>query len=75
MGISYRVRFWEIRERPGRRTPFQVRWTVGSREKSESFSTKGLAESRRSKLMTPAREGEPFDEQTGLPILELRASK
>lgn len=75
MGLSYRVRFWDIRERPDRRTPFQVRWTVGSREKSESFTTKRLAESRRSKLMTLAREGEPFDEQTGLPVSELRAIK
>ncbi|MCX4657935.1 integrase [Streptomyces uncialis] len=71
--MSYNVRFWEIRERPGRSTRFQVRWTVNGREKSESFSTTGLAESRRAKLMTTAREGEPFDEHTGLPASELRA--
>ncbi|SPE48292.1 Site-specific recombinase XerC [Streptomyces netropsis] len=75
MAMSYRVRFWDIRERPSRRRPFEVRWKVNNREKSESFATKGLAESRRSKLMTAAREGEPFDDATGLPASELRALK
>ncbi|MFF8481858.1 integrase [Streptomyces antibioticus] len=75
MAMSYNVRFWEIRERPGRRKPFQIRWTVNGREKSESFITPALADSRRSKLMTAAREGEPFDEHTGLPASELRVIK
>jgi integrase len=73
MALSYKVRFWEIRERLDRRKGFEVRWTVNGREKSESFLTKGLAESRRAKLMTAARDGEPFDPQTGLPASELRA--
>lgn len=73
MAMSYNVRFWEIREQPGRRNPFQVRWTVSTREKSESFMTFALAESRRAKLMTAAREGQPFDEHLGLPASELRA--
>ncbi|WP_326023090.1 tyrosine-type recombinase/integrase [Streptomyces endophyticus] len=73
--MSYKVRFWEIRERVDRRKGFEVRWTVDSREKSESFLTKGLAESRRAKLMTAARDGEPFDPRTGLPASELRALK
>lgn len=75
MAMSYNVRFWEIRERPGRSSRFQVRWTVNGREKSESFGAMGLAESRRAKLITTAREGEPFDEHTGLPASELRAIK
>ncbi|MFI6728790.1 tyrosine-type recombinase/integrase [Streptomyces atratus] len=73
--MSYNVRFWDIRERPDRRKPYMVRWTVNGREKSESFMTCGLADSRRAKLMTAAREGEPFDEQTGLPASELRKIK
>ncbi|MFI8348538.1 hypothetical protein [Streptomyces sp. NPDC085596] len=73
MAMSYKVRFWDIRERPKRRKPFEVRWTVNGREQSESFITKGLAESRRAKLMTAARDGEAFDEQTGLPASEIRA--
>ncbi|MGW1867342.1 tyrosine-type recombinase/integrase [Streptomyces mauvecolor] len=73
--MSYNVRFWDIRERLDRRKPYMVRWTVNGREKSESFMTVGLADSRRSKLMTAARDGEPFDEHTGLPASELRAIK
>ncbi|WP_329459629.1 hypothetical protein [Streptomyces sp. NBC_01497] len=75
MAMSYRVRFWEIRERSDRRKGYEVRWTVAGREKSESFLTKGLAESRRSKLVTAAREGEQFDTRTGLPASEVRALK
>lgn len=73
--MSYKVRFWEIRERPDRRKGFEVRWTVNGFEKSESFLTKGLAESRRSKLMTAARDGEPFDQESGLPASEVRAAR
>jgi len=51
---------------------FGVRWTVNGREKSESFLTKGLAESRKAKLVTAARDGEPFDPKTRLPASELR---
>ncbi|MFI5654684.1 tyrosine-type recombinase/integrase [Streptomyces anulatus] len=75
MTMSYKVRFWELRERADRRKGFEVRWTVNGREKSESFLTKGLADSRRSKLMTAARDGEPFDVRTGLPASELRTLK
>jgi integrase len=73
--MSYKVRFWEIRERPDRRKGFEVRWTVNGYEKSESFLTKGLAESRRAKLMTAARDGEPFDQASGLPASEVRAAR
>ncbi|MGW1882506.1 hypothetical protein [Streptomyces sp. NPDC001970] len=38
----------------------------------QHIRTSGLAESRRAKLMTAAREGESFDERTGLPASELR---
>lgn len=73
MAMSYNVKFWEIRERTDRRKPYQVRWTVNGREKSESFIAKGLADSRRSDLMSSARRGEPFDDDSGLPASELRA--
>lgn len=75
MATSCNVRFWDIRERPGRRSRFQVRWTVNGRENLASFSTVGLAESRHAKLMTAARDDEPVDEHTGLPASELRAIK
>ncbi|MER5887263.1 tyrosine-type recombinase/integrase [Streptomyces sp. NPDC001941] len=72
MPTSYNVRFWDIRERPKRRKPFEVRWSVDGREGSESFLTKALAESRKAELITAANNGEPFDLQTRLPASELR---
>ncbi|MEV4917853.1 tyrosine-type recombinase/integrase [Streptomyces tirandamycinicus] len=75
MPTSYDVRFWDIRERAGRRKPFEVRWSVSGREKSESYLTKPLAESRKAELITAARNGEPFDLETRLPASELRKRK
>ena len=75
MPMSYEVQFWDIRIRQNRKKPYMVRWTVARLEKSESFLTKGLAESRRSELMAAARRGEPFDTETGLPASELRARR
>ncbi|MGW2747423.1 tyrosine-type recombinase/integrase [Streptomyces sp. NPDC001450] len=63
---SYTVKFWAIRKRSYRK-PYQLRWMVGTREHAESFLTQGLADSRRSELMTAARRGEPFDVESGLP--------
>ncbi|WP_369377094.1 tyrosine-type recombinase/integrase [Streptomyces sp. cg36] len=75
MPTSYNVRFWEIRERSGRRKPFEVRWAVAGRERSESYLTKPLADSRKAELITAARNGEPFDLETRLPLSELRKQK
>ncbi|MFD5590415.1 tyrosine-type recombinase/integrase [Streptomyces griseorubiginosus] len=63
---SYTVKIWAIRKRDYRK-PYQLRWKVGARPHSESFLTSGLADSRRSQLITAAREGEPFDVDSGLP--------
>ncbi|MHC3428800.1 tyrosine-type recombinase/integrase [Streptomyces sp. DT18] len=63
---SYTVKIWKIRKREYRK-PYQLRWKVGSRAHSESFLTLGLAESRRAQLLVAAREGEPFDVESGLP--------
>ncbi|QNP70844.1 tyrosine-type recombinase/integrase [Streptomyces roseirectus] len=63
---SYTVKIWAIRKRDYRK-PYQLRWKVGLRPHSESFLTQGLADSRRAQLITAAREGEPFDVETGLP--------
>jgi len=64
---SYSVKIWAIRKRSDSRNPYQLRWKVGTRPHSESFLTLGLAESRRAQLITAAREGEPFDVESGLP--------
>jgi len=71
---TYDVRIWGIRELKGRerktgkpRVSYRVRWGVAGREWGETFQTKALAESFRSKLLIAQREGVAFDEGTGLP--------
>jgi integrase len=63
---SYTVKIWAIRKRDYRK-PYQLRWKVGTRPHSESFLTQGLADSRRAQFITAARQGEPFDVDSGLP--------
>ena len=62
---SFDVRFWQIETRKGRRP--RVRWVVARNKFAESFTTKGLAEAFRAKLITAARYGEAFSTDTGLP--------
>jgi integrase len=62
---SFDVRFWQIETRTGRRP--RVRWVVAGHTFAESFTTKGLAEALRAKLITAARNGEAFSTDTGLP--------
>ncbi len=66
MTTSFDVRFWAISRRE-RTLPYEVRWRVSGRVRSRSFLTKTLADGFRSRLMAAARQGEPFDERTGLP--------
>jgi integrase len=71
---TYDVRIWAIREYHGKerrtgkpRSTYRVRWEVAGNECGETFQTKALAESFRSKLLIAQREGVAFDEVTGLP--------
>jgi integrase len=71
---TYDVRVWSIQEHQGKdrktgraRTTHRLRWVVAGRVFSDSFQTKALAESFRSRLITAQREGIAFDEPTGLP--------
>ncbi|RLV01342.1 site-specific integrase [Streptomyces griseocarneus] len=70
--LTYDVRIWGIRERNSKSSPYQLRWRVGNTTHQQPFSTKNLADGRRSKLMAAARDGEQFDTETGLPASELR---
>ena len=62
---SFDVQFWQIETRKGRKP--RVRWVVAGNKFGESFTTKGLAEAFRAKLITAARTGEAFSTDTGLP--------
>lgn len=69
MSTSYDVRIWNIETLTGKRgTTYRVRWVVGRNAPiPRTFSTKRLAESFRSDLISAARKGEAFDIETGLP--------
>ncbi|MFG1690324.1 tyrosine-type recombinase/integrase [Nonomuraea sp. NPDC049269] len=81
MNTSYKVKFWDIRtntksDGTGKKlriVSHTVRWTVGAREKSLTFKTKGLAESFLSDLRQAAKNGEAFDEESGLPLSKIKA--
>jgi integrase len=79
---TYDVRLWAVRKvtsrggsstrsgtakgRPAVR--YEVRWVVEKKTRSKTFTTRALAESHRSDLMSALNRGEPFDVDTGLPL-------
>ena len=64
-----RVRVQAIQDRSSRgvRSPYVVRWTLGGKTKSKSFSHKQPADRYRSQLITAVAEGQTFDLLTGEP--------
>lgn len=50
-----------------KRPTYTVRWLVGGQRHRDTFATRALAESFRSKLLVAQREGVAFDEASGLP--------
>jgi hypothetical protein len=50
-----------------KRRSYTVRWVVDGREKSQTFSSRALADNYRSDLMQAISRGEAFDVETGLP--------
>jgi hypothetical protein len=62
---SFDVQFWQIETRKERKP--RVRWVVAGHKFGQAFTTKGLAEAFRAKLITAARNGEAFSTDTGLP--------
>ncbi len=70
--LTYDVRLYTIRQRPGRRLPFEFRWKVGSKPHSKSYATKTLATGRLAEIRTAMKNGEEFDQESGLPVSELR---
>ncbi|GAA1261867.1 integrase [Saccharothrix xinjiangensis] len=77
MTTTFKVRFWELADWSKKRgkkkaRPYGVRWVTDTKQHSEWFATKALANSRRSELMQAARRGEEFDVESGLPVSELK---
>ncbi|RKN09396.1 tyrosine-type recombinase/integrase [Streptomyces radicis] len=62
------VRVWGIRQDArSKKASYQVRWRVSTATFPQTFRTKALADSFRSKLIRAMRDGEEFDTETGLP--------
>ncbi|GAA3754595.1 site-specific integrase [Streptomyces tremellae] len=73
--FTYDVRIYSIETRRDRPKPYRLRWVVGTRKHSKSYTVKAQADGRRSELMTALRSQEQFDMETGLPASELRAQR
>ena len=60
---------WAVKtyERAGGRRTYGVRWVAGGESHHRTFTTRALADGFRSELITAARQGHPFDVETGLP--------
>lgn len=71
--LTFDVDIWSIRQRKGRPKPFELRWRVGKQAHSRSFKLRPQADGRRSELMAALRDGQQFDEETGLPAKEFAA--
>ncbi|MFI9775743.1 tyrosine-type recombinase/integrase [Streptomyces sp. NPDC051956] len=73
MGTTYDVRIWAVRQRKNRKqASAELRWKTGDTPHSQTIQTKTLAEGRRAELLRAVHAGEPFDEETGVPVKELR---
>ena len=73
VGHTFNVRIWAVRQRKDRKqSSAELRWKVGDTPHSQTFKTKTLADGRRAELLTAVKNGEPFDEATGVPVPELR---
>ncbi|MFK4184702.1 tyrosine-type recombinase/integrase [Streptomyces sparsogenes] len=69
--LTYDVQIWSIRKRANRAKPYQLRWRVGPRPHSKSYTLKAQADGRRAELLTALRQREQFDVDTGVPASEL----
>jgi hypothetical protein len=69
VATSFDVRIWSLRtEKKAKGLKYTVRWVVGPKPHTKTYTTKALAESRRSDLVTAAARGEAFDIDSGLPL-------
>lgn len=75
MKLTYDVRIYALETRSDRPKPYRLRWLVGTKKHSKSYTLKAQADGRRSELMSAVRSGDQFDEESGLPVSELRAQR
>ncbi|GAA2456886.1 tyrosine-type recombinase/integrase [Actinomadura vinacea] len=83
MNTSYKVTFWELRPnksapkpgKPSKVISYTARWTVGGRERSQTFKRSTQANNFLSDLRQAAKKGEAFDIDSGLPLSMLAKEK
>lgn len=63
---SFKFNVWKIERLPSGN--YRLRWVVAGRVFSETFRTKTLADGFRARLLKAAGDGEPFNEESGLPL-------
>ncbi|MGW5096269.1 tyrosine-type recombinase/integrase [Streptomyces nodosus] len=69
IGGTFDVRIYNIERRTrANGYTYKVVWKVGTKKHSKTYSTKALADARRSDLLTAVKRGEPFSAETGMPI-------
>lgn len=73
-GYSLDVKLWKVTKTGRKSRPYRLRWVVGGRVHSETYSTSALADSRRSELRQAMSRGEAFQVDSGLPESEVRAA-
>ncbi|MFD7606527.1 tyrosine-type recombinase/integrase [Streptomyces mirabilis] len=73
-GYSLDVRLWKVTKVNRKARPYQLRWVVGGKVSSATFTTSALAENRSSELRQAMRRGEAFEIASGQPESEVRAA-
>ncbi|MCY0943645.1 tyrosine-type recombinase/integrase [Streptomyces antarcticus] len=69
MDSSFDVRIYTIEtNQRAKGASYTVRWKVGTKKHSKTYSGKALADAGRSELMAAHKKGAPFSVATGLPI-------
>ncbi|WP_236793224.1 tyrosine-type recombinase/integrase [Amycolatopsis sp. GM8] len=76
MENTFDVQIWTIREKVGKprkgarigKISYTVRWVVEKKVWSDTYATKGLAESFHSQLLSAQKRGEAFRKSDGLPV-------
>jgi integrase len=73
LNATFDVRIWETLKYEGASiTSYTVRWVVAGRKRRRPCRTAAHAETFRSQLIAAARQGEPFDIDSGLPLSLIR---
>lgn len=66
---TFDVRIYNIERRTrANGYTYKVVWKVDKKKHSKTYSSRALADARRSDLLTAVKRGEPFSTETGMPI-------